>query len=312
MILRKKLKSEKVSRSDTVESVQRMLSEMGFNPQGIDGIFGQKTEKAVIRFQESVGLYADGIVGPVTMEALEDAYTTLVLEIMSPGSESVDGHVERMHFVRCEADKIKGTEGYDRLYLRMDAADAYNKVLNQVHQWGGKLTSSGGKRALNVKLNSNRSATSFHYLGLALDLFIWSGMNNPKEDPYVIKVADFEARRFEVYVRCNSNEVEDVALSDVVVYKDPGLQNRHSVTGPFKNLTAEFHNQGFEPIPARLRFIEDGYPLAAEWWHFQFEAPLKPYVSNFGGELLRVYSKQRLENTTPWRFRDRVFKVNWS
>lgn len=312
MILKRTLKPEKPSKSATVESVQRMLSELGFNPEGIDGIFGKKTEKAVIRFQESAGLYSDGIVGPVTMEALEQAYTALVLETMSPGIESVDGHEERMQFVRCEADKLEGTEGYDRLYLRQDAAEAYNKVLDQVRQWGGKLTSSGGKRALNANLNSNRSATSFHYLGLALDLFVWSGMVKPEEDPYVIRVADLEARSFEVYVRCNSNDVEKVTLSDVVAYKDPGLRNRLAVTGRFKNLTAEFHKHGFEPIPARLRFIEDGYPLAAEWWHFQFEAPLRPYVSNFGGELLKVYSKQRLENTAPWRFRDRVFKVNWS
>lgn len=303
---------KKDSKSDTVTSVQRMLTEMGFHPQGIDSIFGPYTEKAVVRFQESAGLYADGIVGPITMEALEESYTAHILESSSPGIDATDGHEERLTFVRCEADKIEGTEGYSHLYLRQDAAEAYNMALDQVRLWGGKLTSSGGKRVLSAKVNSNRSATSFHYLGLAFDLFIWSGMENPQTDPYVIKVDSLENRCFEVYVRCTNSDIPEISINDVVTYKDPGLKKRQTVTGHFMNLTAEFRKHGFETIPARLRFIEDGYPLAAEWWHFQFEKPLTSYVSTFGGELLKVYTKQRLKKTAPWRYRDRVFKINWA
>jgi peptidoglycan hydrolase-like protein with peptidoglycan-binding domain len=38
-----------------------------------DGIFGHGTHHAVVAFQRSVGLYADGIAGPRTWEALEEA-----------------------------------------------------------------------------------------------------------------------------------------------------------------------------------------------------------------------------------------------
>jgi hypothetical protein len=297
------------SRSDQVETIQTWLAELGYNPGPADGIFGPNTEKAVIRFQETASLYSDGVVGPTTMEALEEAYMKHTLEMHSPGIDATDGTEERYVFVRCEADKYK--EGYGHLYLRQDAAEAYNEVLGKVRGLGGKLTSSGAKRSLQAKVNANRSATSFHYLGLAFDFYIWSGMENPENDPYIIKIDDLSDRRFEIFARCESEEVEEVEIDDVVRYHDPGLQNTMKVTGRFISLTKLFKDHGFQPIRARRRFIDDGTPLAAEWWHFQYEKPLIPYVSTFGGELLKVYSMQRLEGTPPWHFRNRIFKTNW-
>ena len=297
------------SQSEQVRSIQQWLVELGLSPGAVDGIFGDWTEKAVIRFQEDAGIYADGIVGPVTMDALEKAYLRHVAEQTSPGADSLDGTEERLQFVRCKADKYG--EGYDRVYLRQDAAEAYNQVYEQVHALGGILTSSGGKRALDAPVTSNRSATSFHYAGLALDLYLWSGMEKPQKDPYVIRVADLEERRLEVFVRCLPDKVEDIEINDVVRYQDPGLLNRITVKGPYRNLTQIFSEAGFKPIPARRRFIDDGYPLAAEWWHFQYEKQLVPGLSTFGRELLKAYTRLRLEGTPPWRFRDRVFKINW-
>lgn len=46
--------------------VQGMLYYSGFNPQGIDGVFGNDTVAAVKSFQKENGLVADGIVGPAT------------------------------------------------------------------------------------------------------------------------------------------------------------------------------------------------------------------------------------------------------
>lgn len=64
-----------------VKELQQMLVDLGYvltdNPndktKGIDGIFGSKTWKAVIDFQKKNGLEPDGIVGELTMEALEKA-----------------------------------------------------------------------------------------------------------------------------------------------------------------------------------------------------------------------------------------------
>lgn len=53
-----------------VRIVQQKLKETGFDPGNIDGVFGPGTEAAVIAFQHSKGLMADGIVGPATRKAL--------------------------------------------------------------------------------------------------------------------------------------------------------------------------------------------------------------------------------------------------
>ena len=58
------------SSGPTVRKLQRKLKKLGFNPGPIDGIFGKKTRAALIRFQKSRRLIADGIAGPRTLAAL--------------------------------------------------------------------------------------------------------------------------------------------------------------------------------------------------------------------------------------------------
>jgi peptidoglycan hydrolase-like protein with peptidoglycan-binding domain len=60
-----------------VRELQRILTstslkedERKFNPRGIDGEFGENTEKAVIAFQEDRGLPASGIVDEITWQSL--------------------------------------------------------------------------------------------------------------------------------------------------------------------------------------------------------------------------------------------------
>lgn len=53
-----------------VEALQRKLEEWGFSPGKIDGQFGAGTQAAVIAFQKSQGLLADGVAGPRTLKAL--------------------------------------------------------------------------------------------------------------------------------------------------------------------------------------------------------------------------------------------------
>lgn len=60
-------------RGDAVAALQRSLTELGYDPGPIDGDFGPLTDSALRRFQEAVGLYADGACGPLTRAALERA-----------------------------------------------------------------------------------------------------------------------------------------------------------------------------------------------------------------------------------------------
>ena len=58
---------------DTGESViqlQQTLLNKGFSPGAVDGIFGDNTREAVIKYQRSVGIKDDGIVGSMTRASL--------------------------------------------------------------------------------------------------------------------------------------------------------------------------------------------------------------------------------------------------
>lgn len=57
-------------RGDDIATLQNRLNEMGFSSGRVDGIYGALTEGAVIEFQKSVGLPADGVCGPATFTAL--------------------------------------------------------------------------------------------------------------------------------------------------------------------------------------------------------------------------------------------------
>ena len=65
----------KGSTGDDVVYLQECLIQLGYDlsPYGADGKFGAKTQAAVISFQRSHGLTPDGVVGPMTWEALEKA-----------------------------------------------------------------------------------------------------------------------------------------------------------------------------------------------------------------------------------------------
>src|SRR5277367_582764 len=58
------------SAGDAVVALQQALQAKGFSPGAVDGLFGPGTEAAVLAFQRSEGLAADGVVGPATAAAL--------------------------------------------------------------------------------------------------------------------------------------------------------------------------------------------------------------------------------------------------
>ncbi|HWP56178.1 MAG TPA: peptidoglycan-binding domain-containing protein, partial [Pyrinomonadaceae bacterium] len=59
------------SKGPDVLALQQRLKDLGFDPNGVDGNFGQGTEAAVRAFQQANGLGVDGKVGPNTSAALQ-------------------------------------------------------------------------------------------------------------------------------------------------------------------------------------------------------------------------------------------------
>jgi hypothetical protein len=56
-----------------VSQLQQALTSAGYKPGAVDGSFGEQTEAAVTAFQQDNGLSADGVVGPDTAAALNNA-----------------------------------------------------------------------------------------------------------------------------------------------------------------------------------------------------------------------------------------------
>lgn len=57
---------------DHVSELQQRLSDLGFRPGEISGVFGKETASAVMAFQKMEGLQRDSIVGPQVSAALEE------------------------------------------------------------------------------------------------------------------------------------------------------------------------------------------------------------------------------------------------
>jgi len=76
------------SRSEAVSQLQKDLNELGFYSNSIDGWFGPKTYDAVISFQASQGLKEDGLVGPITKTALNNALAGIVSPQVSDSAKA--------------------------------------------------------------------------------------------------------------------------------------------------------------------------------------------------------------------------------
>ena len=99
-------------------------------------------------------------------------------------------------------------------------------------------------------------------------------------------------------------------LKNVITYEDR-IGTGKAVSDHFLDLTKLFEEHGFKGIRARRRFEEGASMMGAEWWHFQYEKGLISKVTTFGSELLKVYSRETLKGTAPWKHRDRVWGINW-
>ena len=117
------------SRGDEVRRIQNKLKSLGFFNGTVDGIYGTKTQSAVKRYQQSVGITADGIAGPKTL---------LYLGLGSSSSGSTNGYSSSDVYLLA---KVIAAEARGESYTGQVAVGAV--VLNRVDSSSFPDTVSG-------------------------------------------------------------------------------------------------------------------------------------------------------------------------
>ena len=114
------------SKGDLVQEVQSKLTELGFDPGPIDGIYGQKTRKAVSAFQESKGLQVDGVAGPISLKKLgvdvmseenRSIVRRYVEEVWNHGNLDVIDEIispDYVNYTNLSSQAVRGPEGIRR------------------------------------------------------------------------------------------------------------------------------------------------------------------------------------------------------
>ena len=77
-----------------VKYLQTALLRAGEEPGEADGVFGRRTERALVRFQDRAGLRSDGIAGRLTFSALYPYLTGSTVAVLREG-ETVESLAER-------------------------------------------------------------------------------------------------------------------------------------------------------------------------------------------------------------------------
>jgi len=112
------------SRGEEVRKLQEYLIEKGFLDDVADGIFGPKTESAVVAFQGSVGIKQDGIAGPVTLAML---YESQPQQQSSQTEEVQEEAAEPTENVQDSGEKLmdRGSNDRDVAELVIELAKQY-------------------------------------------------------------------------------------------------------------------------------------------------------------------------------------------
>lgn len=155
-----------------VQALQSRLITLGYLSGSADGKFGQMTRKAVVSYQKSKGLTADGLAGQKTLKALEGADTSQETKKAASSSSSVTvtgpsgAQVKLLHWYKDVKPKLKFNQtvqiyepksglGWNlKIYSRGRHLDAEPRTAddtaNMLKAFGGKNTWS--QKAVYVRL----------------------------------------------------------------------------------------------------------------------------------------------------------------
>lgn len=169
-----------------VTALQQKLKDLGFDPNGVDGNFGPGTTKAVIAFQQSKGLEADGKVGPNTLAAIQGGAST--------PSDAGGGTATATAPAAGGSVSVNSQKRLDKVHPKL--AQAVTTVINTLAAEGLKVEVVQGLRTFaeqdalfeqgrskkGKKVTNAKGGQSNHNYGLAVDLCPFVGGQPQWED----------------------------------------------------------------------------------------------------------------------------------
>ncbi|MDQ3570069.1 MAG: peptidoglycan-binding protein [Actinomycetota bacterium] len=189
-------------RGDDIAALQGRLGALGFDAGRVDGIFGPRTQSALMEFQRNTGLTVDGVCGPGTINGLERLGTrsdqrepvavVRELETLRRSSRTLDakrvvlGGDGGLHAVLSAAAKRLGGAGADVTVVAHPdqseqaaeanawAADVYfglflvvgGEECSSAHYAGHRYHSAGGRRLAELVQASLPAALGVHDAGV--------------------------------------------------------------------------------------------------------------------------------------------------
>ena len=189
----------------TIIQRQSLLTFLGYDTGGVDGIWGSKSRNATEQCQEDLGIPADGVWGPQTETAVLEAVYTYDVEAPVPDSDTEDTGSTELELLfegirywspeefrcRCGEYHAPYCDGFpvlpDRTLLEL--------VDDLRHNAGRPGHRSSGIRCPQHNADSNGASGSRHLKGKALDFFI-EGMTGNQ----LLKAAQADPRTRYAYI----------------------------------------------------------------------------------------------------------------
>ena len=149
------------SRGETVRRVQQKLRQWGYYDGAVDGVFGQGTYDAVVRFQKKNGLAADGVAGDRTLAAMGIS-TGKTAAVAASAASSHAGDVEllaRLIHGEARGEPYVGMVAVGAVVLnRVKSSSFPNTIAGVIYQSGAFDAVADGQINLTPNEQSRRAA----------------------------------------------------------------------------------------------------------------------------------------------------------
>lgn len=120
------------SEGPEVRELQELLVQIGYDPGPLNGIFEEPTRRAVAAFQVDAGTAPDGIVGPITLQALRDAVAAGRQATTETLTESGSTSGNELHLTFDDGPNAEFTPQILDLLAQYDARAVFFNIGNQV------------------------------------------------------------------------------------------------------------------------------------------------------------------------------------